>query len=559
MNETVLSDLVKEWGDFLLIELTSKLYQSWLVNVFLYFVFILAFIRIGRSLASGEGVLSSFQVFICWFLILPVDKKPVFYHLLNTVSTSASFLIQKSMFEILTIGDTRKVIPPGFVFNSIMRAGLSDISDPSIRADVRYIIDNCIPAAENYQGKPLSALDIFGGVVVKPSDGIDGETFVHSFDSNLLKNRKISVSSVDDPNSPKDCYELLVSTRTRVRQALIKKNLTEMPEKTYYGSNAGELADSDIKTTWNGENDVYNKIKNISINLAEAQFYQKSVLKDYFRFREYSSYFGTVGEEAGRLSPLTVLSTYFSDTEMEGRNPTRYVTELANLPRALAKTMGIEGAVDAGFTLKELNDHMIDLPMKISAFQLFLKMIAPIIILLILVPKAWSVVSAWSLGFFLTLMVPVLTMFSRAIVNQVIYWSARLDKVVNLTSAHAAFLNTGVSFDAANALVVDASKWMAIFLEVEQYISISVIMIIPLLGGVYTHHKVAGLLKNTMNAGTQELTRKSVRGAIGATGSVIKKAGSAAMPYVVGMPAAGTANLARKAFQSLYNKTRGPL
>lgn len=554
MNETLFSDLVKEWGDFVLEQMTSTLYSSDLVNIFLYFIFVAAFIRLGRALVKKEDLLRSSQIFICWFLILPVERKPVFYHLLNTASTAFSYSIQKSMYDVLKVGNTNNVLPPGFVFSSILRAGIADIKDPQHRADIRYLIDNCLPPVENKQGRPFSALDLFGGTVSTDSTGT--EAFTLNFESSLLKNRKLTLPD----GSPSNCYDLLINTRSSVRRELRRQNLTTMSKKIYYGSNAGETLTN--KTTWTPEGSEYDKMKRISLNLAEAHAYQKSVLKDYFRFPENSSDWAKMSNEVGTMSPLTILSknAFSQRGNFMGYNfdPTRYVTELANAPSALAKTMGLEGAVDAGFIIHEMNDDLIDLPMKISAIQLWLKLAAPIVILLILIPKAWSVVSAWSLGWFLSMLAPVVFMFTRSLANQIIYWAVRLDRIVEMTSGHPAFLNLGVSFDAANRLMLDASKWMSIFLEVEKYIGTSLIMIIPLIGGLYTHTKVAGLLKNTMNAGGQEFTRKGVRSVAGAATHTMRRGASVAAPYVIGGPVSGTANLAKKAFRSLYNKTRGP-
>ncbi len=551
MNETLLTDLVLQWGDALMKNITETLYSSALINLVIYLVFVFVFVMMGRAFANGQDFLHYGRYFIAWMLIFPVEQKPVFYHIVNTGSVAISHLMQRAMYSALTVGNTKKVLPPGFVFNSIIKAANSDVTDPNIRANIRILVENCIPAAKNRQGQPFSALDLFGGKVIADPSGSD--TITLDFDTALLQNRGVYAANGQDTN----CYDLLIQTRRQTRSHMRAKDLTGMQPQVYVGANTGDTDPGAYVTTWDDSAPQAIRMRNIALNLSEAQAYQKTILKDFFSFPENMSDWGKKEEGQGTMSPMTSLSSYAFNDRISffgaDFDPTRIVTEVANAPRALARSMGLEGALDAGFTLHEMNESLIALPLKISTIQMYLKLVAPLIILLLLIPRAGGIVVAWSIGWFVSLLTPVILMFTRSIANQILIWASKLDTVLPMVSGHPALLNAGVDFEAANAIMRDAGLWLSTFLEIEKYIWTGLFMALPIAGGALAATKGHSFLKRVGERAGDTVVRSTTQTVIrGASHTAKAVGGGFVAPFVVASGAVASA-----AASSSFNRMLG--
>jgi hypothetical protein len=503
-TETLLSDLVLEWGDALMKSVTQTLYTSAVFNLLIILIFTVVFIKIGMSLGKRDSIMNHGQYFLVWFLVFPVEQKPAFFYIVNTASVTVANLMQKAMYNVLTLGNTRKVLPPGFVFNSIMKAAGSDVRDPNIRANIRILVENCIPGGvTNSAGQPFSALDLFGGSIVTDSSGV--ETIAMNFDTSLLSNRAVSSSNGTATN----CYDLLLTTRKATRAHLRAQKISEMSPQIYVGANTGDNTPGTYVTEWDQSSPLAIRMRNISINMAEANAYQRSVLRDFFSFPEEISRAGNFENNIGTMSPMTELTANAWDRWVD---PTRVVVEIANTPRALARAMGLEGSIDAGMTLAKMNDTLAELPLKIATYQMWAKLLAPLVIFLLFFPRARGIVTAWSIAWFLSMLAPVVLMFTRSVANQILIWTSKLETTVPMASGHPALLNTGVNFAAANGLASDTGMLLAIFVDVEKHIWTALFMALPIAGGALAHFKGAGFLKNVV----ERLGTMAVTGAAGA-------------------------------------------
>lgn len=551
MGGLILADLVRDWGNFLLENITITLYQSELFRTILYLATIVAFVRLASDLSNGIKPVKAGIFFAGWLFVMPVNNRPVFYYVINTFSVATSHLFQTAMHKALTVGDTKKVMPPGFVFNSIIKAQTATISDASIRADVLVLIDYCLPDVKNKSGEPLTAMDLFGGKVSYSEEEINFTEF--NFEPSLLSNRKITAN--DGSNS--DCLTLLKSTRKRLRSHLLAQSQPDENSEIYVGPNNGEFNSQDgYVTTWDSDSPDAKIVATVSANLAEAHAVQKVILEDYFSFPEMSS-MGKSSESVGAMSPLTSLSSSaFSGDRVTifGRDldPTRVVANLANFPTALAKSLNLDGALDAGLTLQEMNERLIKLPYYVSNVQLILKLLAPLVIFLLLFPQAWGLVVAWSMAWFASLLVPAILMFSRSVANLIIIWVTKLNHVTAANIGDPAFLNTGVSFEASNRLMKDAGYWMSIFLEIENGAWNGLFMILPIVGGVLVQWKGNQFMKKMGESSAHNTGREVSRQSMSASGSVAKGAASKLAPYA----ASGAGYAASVATQSFKGVTK---
>ncbi len=574
MGSTVLAYLVRDWGDSLLIGVTDSLLSSDLFKAILYFVAMLVFIQLAKDLAEGARPYRTGIFFVSWLLVMPISNRPAFYYLVHSFSLATSNLLQKAMQEILTANSTKKSLPPGFVFNAIIKAQAAEIIDPSIRADICVLIDQCIPDAKNQAGQPLSAMDLFSGRVraTASSDSVleSTDTLELDFHPDLLKNRHIQTAQ-----GIRNCYDLLGSTLKRLRSHLKGQNLTFMPEQIYRGANSGSFNDGPRNlnekyvTTWDQTSPRAQRMAQIAVNISQAHAIQKLVLEEYFDVSNIREWKG------GTQSPLTLLSANaFADKRGTILDPTKVVVEVANLPTAIARTLNLDGAIDAGLALHTMNERLVKLPYFVSNIQMLLKLLAPLVIFLLLFPKMWGVVTAWAVAWFATLNVPVILMFSRSISNMIIIWTTKLEDITAAHSNHPAFLNTGVSFKAANALMQDAGYWMTVFLEVENLAWNALFLGAPVVGGLLVHFKGSQLLAKLGEASmatagrtiggniTQKTTAaglKSGGAALNVGGTVAKGIAGAAMPFAAGPIGAGVyaASLAGKAFSKVTKFAKG--
>ncbi len=341
-----------------------------------------------------------------------------------------------------------------------------------------------------------------------------------------------------------------------------------MPEQIYRGANSGGFNEGPqnpnerFVTTWNQSSPRAERLAQIAVNLSQAHAIQKLVLEEYFDVSGIEEWSG------GTQSPATLLSAQaFADKRGTILDPTKVVVEIANLPTAIARTLNLDGAIDAGLSLHTMNERLVKLPYYVANIQMLLKLLAPLVIFLILFPKMWGVVTAWAVAWFATLNVPVILMFSRSISNMIIIWTTKLEDLTQTHSNHPAFLNTGVSFKAANALMQDAGYWMSVFLEVENLAWNALFLGAPVVGGLLVHFKGSQLLAKLGEASLAtagrtiggNITHKAAAAGLKAGHSVGKGIMGAALPFAAGPMAGGVyaASVAGKAFSKVTKFAKG--
>lgn len=511
VNETVLSRMVKDFGDYVMRVVMEDLYGSGLAHLIILIGGTAAFVSLDFSLHRGESPRRAFIFFVAWICCLPVGGKPVAYALVNGLGTSLAYQLQKTSVKVLEGPAATHTMPPGWVMNTILRANGVEISDSVLQYDLNTVLSACIPNVPNLDGDPLTAADLFGGKLRASPTG--GQIYEERFDPSPLRSRKITVRGREV-----SCYDLLVDMRSRLRQHLEQKGVTRTEERNYLAVNSGEVVAPDkVKTTWPDPNtNEAERVKSLALNLATAAAIQKTAM-------------GIAGEPAhfwqSRGNYLDSRITRSTDTSVSGHfegGPdgagnwlTRATFDLMSAPSAIARALNIDGAVKTGFVLQELNEKLLSLPYYIAFVQSLLKILAPVAVLSMLL-GTFKLFLMWGSVWWLTLIMPAVIQLSRGISNSILFHTNKIGETALLLESEPGFLANAVSFEAASRIVEDSSRLMNVILNVELGIWVALLALIP--AGAW----FAGGIANRMSAAVADsLVSGVVRGATFKVGGAI--------------------------------------
>lgn len=507
-NDTALASFVRDFGDSAMSVMVTTFYEAPLIKLLIYVTGVVMFVLVGVSIHRGNVSRYIWMFWIAWIAVIPVNQKPLLFVTINTFSELTSDLLHKFTFNLLTSFGTKKSIPPGFVFNVINRASFAEITDTNLKENVRFLISNCIPHSNNLQGKPFSANDLFS-VKVKASNksGIySSESLEYNFDPNLLKVRTFDVEGITT-----NCFDLLNTTLHGIRSHLKNKDLPREEQKP-----------ERIDETGGRESSDYKKLSEFSLNLAHASAIHKQIVKDYF-------------PEAS-TSLLDTIDGTVATSSSDANYLTGIPLAIMNTPKAIARSLNIDGVLDNASKLHDINEKILNLPYYTSYVQVILKVLAPLAILSMFFGtmkwmKYWSL--SWSLG----LVLPWFLYISRTISNSILMWALKLEELTPKAEYAPNYLLHGINFEATSKVLEDTSRMMSVFLQCELALWSSLFVVIPfsswLVGqaGNFVNRmgsSVAGTAGGTIvRAGTDKIIQSTATQAGAKLGSIFGPVGTA--------------------------------
>ncbi len=469
-SSTLLAEFVKEFGDTVLIFIEEGVYKSPVVQLIVYIAAILMLLSLAYTTSQKKTNKYFIYFFVAWFLALPINGKPLIYNIVNSVSVTFSYELQKLTYDLFTKVGTRNTMPPDFVLNSIMRASTMTVDDPAVKQDVLFVLDNCIPHGTNKNGLPISGADLFSGKVTQ-LNGVDAVAF--NFEPKLLNNRKFQV----DGNEV-NCFDLVTSTLHALRNNLRSQDPTKMPPTLYVGSNNGEETPNRV-TTWDYDGSKEpERVKRIALNLAQANAIQSLVLQNFFDVE--LDYKGKGWRNSEAMAPETmIIKKNFMERDLNMLNIwSKFSLNFQQAPKAFARYFNLGGRSEVAQALIEINEKQYSLPYYISFTQTLLKIIIPLIVLTgFFGTFKWIIV--WSSTWFLTLIVPSILYIQRLITNSILLHVNRIDETSQVLASDPAFLEYGVDFHAAVQMLEDTSRAMSVFLKCESALWGILFMAIP--------------------------------------------------------------------------------
>jgi hypothetical protein len=517
VNETVLSRMVKDFGDYVMRAIMEDLYGSGLAHLVVLIGGTLAFISLGFSLHRGETPRRAFAFFVAWFCCLPVGGKPLGYALVNGIGTTLAYQLQKTSVRVLEGPAATRTMPPGWVMSTILRANGVEISDAGLQDDLNLVMGSCIPNIPNLDGDPMTAADLFAGKLHSSSAG--GQVYEERFDTSSLRTRKIPVRGRE-----LSCYDLLVDVRSRLRRHIEAKGITNPEEHNYLAVNSGEVTDSGrTRTTWPDPNThEAERVKSVALNLATAAAIQKTAMgiageSEHF----WQSRGNYLDSRIVRSTDSTVGGHFQAGPDGAGNWLTRATFDLMSAPTAIARALNIDGAISSGMVLQELNEKLLSLPYYIAFVQSVLKILAPIAVLSMLL-GTFKFFMTWSSVWWLTLVMPAVMQLSRGISNSILFHSNKIGETARLLETEPGFLANAVSFESASRIIEDSSRLMNVILNVELGIWTGLLALIPV--GAW----FAGGIANRMSASVADaLVSGVVRGATIKMGGAVALKGGA--------------------------------
>lgn len=447
MSDTVLSRFVKDFGDYVLMAITTDLYSSDIVKVCVYVGGMLAFWHFALSLQ--KGIVSAKMIFfvLAWFSCLPIGGKPLAYILVNNAAVLLQSRLLKTAKQVLASKGSGGNLPPGYVINALIRAGNAKISDPALQGKVAHLIENCIlDGVVNNQGSPLSAADLF---ITYGKTGQSGYSKSENFDPEVLKRAKSGM--VNEANESVSCYGLLQNTRSALKKHMLGKRIATQ-QKDQGLALRGDGVSAVKASSPNSIAATF--VKNTALNLASSISLQKEAFK--------KPGFGGVNEFFKNNTDGRVQS----GVQESGSGLTQTMFKIMSLPTIIARDLKIDKAIDNASALHEMNEKMLSLPYMVAAVQNLLKVVAPLACLTLLF-GTFKLFFAWSMMWVSTLLLPVVMTFSRGISNSLLYHANKIGEYADIAKGEPGFLKYGIDFDAANQMMADATRMMNNVLNVE--------------------------------------------------------------------------------------------
>ena len=550
MIDTVLSIFVKEYGDYVLSEEVSELFNSPLARLIIYGCFVVACGSLLQAYRKNQDSAFSKRFFIAWLACLPVGGLPLSYRIVNGLTTSFSYQLEKVTHSILTKVGTNKAMPPGYVYNAIFRASSVDISSPELGGRVRLLLENCVPNIDKDDGIPFNPTDLFTGKLTTTHEGnLDYEL---NFRSSILENRRFQIG-----DSSFNCLDFLKETRSNLLAHIREKNLVQMPPGlVMVGTNNGETIASNItpQTVWNPSgSDAAKHVERVALNLAHATAIQKELQKQYFNY-----------DTGVMLSPnnlMAKMNTLDPSVESQVRGSPLGMADVItttsfaahSLWSSISKFFHLEGSMQNGALMANINQKMNDYPYFIALIQLGFKIIFPLVCFSLFFTT--QVFRIWSYVWLITLITPTYVHFFRSISNSMLLHIHGIIDIAEglrtVANTEAGFLYNGLNFAAANEFVADTVKLQNTMLNIEMYLWGAAFIALP--GGMWVSKRgveMAGAIGNAISRSlgykfgdkvlSKETGAKIVQGA-GKIGSGLRASSVALGPVAAGITFIGTA------------------
>lgn len=457
--ETVLSKMVKEFGDQALSVITNYVYGSTVGELVIFLAATWAIIRLALSLRDGQEPTGAVYFLFAWISCLPVGGKPAAYVAVNGIMQSVAYQLEAASQKVLKFATASEGngMPPGYVANAVLRASAAKISDPVVAETTHAILDNCVPdpgqGLTNLQGKPLSAVDL---LVPKEAPAFDfSGTYKDNFDATVRGKLAERKSGVFRPSGEEvDCFTLLDETRRGVRKNLMGQGLTAMPAANLVG------AGPDVSTSYQrglvvpGSPGV-DVVNRVALNVAHGNAVRAEIMGYSFP------------SAAANRADISVLETVRS----QGMATAAAFAIQSSGPR-ISRALGIEHAWENAQNLAELDQKIRNLPYFVASVQIILKVLAPLAFLSLMLGGA-RIAMTWCSMWTVTLLYPVIANFCRSLTNSFMLANNELSAIVsrgspgNMGDISPAFLPNGVDLTAIDTMLQDSAKLLNSMLSME--------------------------------------------------------------------------------------------
>lgn len=525
-SDTLLAQFVRKFGDETLLFLVENLYSSAVFKIILFTGAIAMLITTAISIHRKSLHRYVTLFWLAWFMAMPIGNRPAFYTFINAFSTLITVQLQKSTYDLFTHFGSGKSYPPGFVADTLIKASTTSITDPALSNAIDVLIDNCVPVmriTENGHSRYFNASDLFRVKINGDTGSVfDSLSFTYPFNREVLENRTFEYRGENE-----NCMNFLDITLRKLYANVNSRFFAMDRVKLYVGAMNGEMADRWIEE-WGSTNPLHNSnLSKAALNLATASSLQANLLKKHFGvdLNITGSHFAD-----GANSPLIEMQKRL----MGESDPTKISYNLMNLPNSILRAFNVDSFGGAASDLVKLNDSLQKLPYYVSTIQVFLKIIFPLVIFSPFIMASWRLVSMWTVAYMLSLIIPWIMMISRSICNIILLHSLKIEENATTLSTDPSYLKFGLDFDAAVRMLDDTGKFLATYVETENALWKSLLVIVPVISWFASGpiSKIGATMSTVMGAQIQGRMVNSTLNSSFNAGKMVAKAAMVKAPIV---------------------------
>jgi hypothetical protein len=480
-TQTVFTKMVDDFGNQILQNMQLLFFHTSILQYILGICASFFLVKLGLSLKDGRPSPGGFSFVLAWLACLTFNGKPLGFTVINSISTSISYALEKAvnfgMNQATTTGGSG--MPPYYAANAFIRAANARITEPNVKTEIASLMQNCVPDPGenivNNDGLPLSGMDLLMPISTPSNSNVGSYQF--NFSSNaqsVLKNRPSHVVQLST-GTEFNCYDLAVQTQVDLRTDMMNQKLTAMPQTIAVGSAPGATKQ---ETFTEPTSVMATNIQTIALNMAAATaatYGAMDAVRD-------SSVVPFVDEKmldmSGAVGGFTSLSL-----------------GLHNAMDSIAKTYRVFKEWAIGSKLSELNEKLYTLPSLIATAQLWLKILSPIAFVSMFFTG--RIVLTWAGMWFATMIFPVIANIFGSYLSALIIARYQFDSAAGHFPTNANFLMTGESLYAIEDVMRDFASHVDTTLNYQMaaFGLVSTLII----GGAWFSHKLANSgLVNTL-------------------------------------------------------------
>lgn len=453
----------------------------------------LGFCLISIASSFQKRELSSYvPIFLIYtFLVSPSGDGLVFNKIVSSMENVIDGTFTLLDEKLASRFNDKLKMPPGYYKNILEKAFNAKVDNSLVKDMLNESIVNCIPAGKTYNGKQITARDLFEVNTIGGTNSADGVTF--NFDQNLLKTRQIMSYSTGQPVLS-NCYDVVTGSIFALRKRLKKQIQVE----DMANFSADENISSLIKKIDNQTKGSQERIvaENTSLNIATINAAKDYVYKKNNPSASRNSLVNGYGSmEVGDQVRDSALGSVgvIAKTSWHG----------------VKRSFHIDGYGEISDKLSDILEKQNSLPYMIVSVKNILNFLAVIALAALLVNFP-IVMTMWIFAYVGIILVPHLFFFTRLYSNYSINSFLHLSDPVVLAEYSANKLIQSVSLTAMAQAKNDLSVAIREQVNTEYWIFGGVMSLLPMLGFM-AHKSTSSVIGRSMQqAGVSHATHSTI-------------------------------------------------
>ncbi len=525
VDETLLIRFASNLGDSALVSITQSIYSSGFFQLVLLSFFTFSIMSLGWGIHRKEISKRAIYAALAFLLAYPSQGKPLAYRIVNALSNSTAFVLQKGIAKFTSNSEdplARNNLPTGLAVEMLVASAGAKLKSDQARALLYGFTLNCLPNALKKDGERANFDDIFNFKTVYTRDYVSGKTIL-SFQEVVLDEQALrNDNSFSNVKSNHNCFDGIAMLRFAMMEDL-KDDPTYLANRNLDGTEEEQGSMEKWVKNWQEKSP---KFANLAMNLALAQAaeYEKSrIIRDQ----------GAKGSWLSENSSFAGAGTDKSLRELliAGDNTTLFGYRFSDAKSWLSNWMENRWSFSLGASIKDLKERLELLPYQLAALKLLLKILCPLAMLTLFF-GTFKFLFAWSGAWAVAALTPAIINASRSINNSMLLSKLGIQDLASSEGIKA--LAYGVDLGASKQLLTDFTPLAYAMIEQEmniiRYLGGAMIVGSWLAGGgangfvSWLSNSVQGFLTSSAMGGSVNLASQGIGKGIQAASPHIKSA-----------------------------------